>query len=633
MSKSIPAEPVSGETMLIPLTKLKKSPRNARTTPHPAPDIEALAASIAAKGMLQNLVVEPERDPKGRATGIYLVTIGEGRRLAHKILAKRNDIAKDVALRCVVDTEHNSREISLAENVLRSPMHPADQYEAFAALQREQGMSAEDIAARFGVTAAVVRQRLKLAAVSPTLIARYRAGELDLDALTAFTITDDHVLQERVWNSLPEWDRQRQTILHALTETQVAVSDRRAVFVGAEAYEAAGGIIIRDLFDEEGGGYFADADLLNRMVHEKLQRVADQVRAEGWQWVSVEATHDYASRAGMRRVYPVPVELSPQQQEQLEALEAEYNAFCDTEEEITEANEGEFARLERELESCRRVETYAPEVLATAGAIVSLGHAGEARIERGFVQKEDETADETADRAQREPASSIPGKLVAELTSYRTAALRNELAQRPAIALVAVTHALAASCFYRCCSAQSCLGLAVRNAPLTPHAPAINENVAMLEIDTRHECWARRLPPEPEQLWDAIAALDEPQCLALLAHCVGVAVDAVQAPHDRADAPRLIHADQLARAVALDMTRYWQPTVERYLGRVAKPRIAEAIREAVSSEAAENLATMKKAAMAEVAAERLAGTGWLPPILRAPSASVPSLAELPQAAE
>lgn len=78
------AGPASGETVFIPLDKLKKSPRNARRTPHSEVEIETYAASIAAKGILQNLVVEPELDADGQHTGCYLVTIGEGRRLAQR---------------------------------------------------------------------------------------------------------------------------------------------------------------------------------------------------------------------------------------------------------------------------------------------------------------------------------------------------------------------------------------------------------------------------------------------------------------------------------------------------------------------------------------------------------------------
>jgi ParB family chromosome partitioning protein len=116
--------PETATTLYIPLHRLKKSPQNARKTPHPKADIEALAASIAAKGLLQNLVVEPERKQDGKASGYYLVTIGEGRRLAHLLRAKRKEITKTEPVRCILDTAHNAHEISLAENVIRSAMHP-----------------------------------------------------------------------------------------------------------------------------------------------------------------------------------------------------------------------------------------------------------------------------------------------------------------------------------------------------------------------------------------------------------------------------------------------------------------------------------------------------------------------------
>lgn len=189
--------------VFIPLNKLKKSPKNARKTPHTEAEVEALAASIATKGMLQNLVVEPERDPSSRETGNYLVTIGEGRRLAQLLRAKRKKIKKTEPIRCVLDTEHDAHEISLAENVIRTNMHPADQFEAFKKLAEERGMSVEDIAARFGVTTYVVRQRLRLGAVSPKLMQVYREGGLSLEQLMAFAITEDQERQEQVFETSP----------------------------------------------------------------------------------------------------------------------------------------------------------------------------------------------------------------------------------------------------------------------------------------------------------------------------------------------------------------------------------------------------------------------------------------------
>jgi ParB family transcriptional regulator, chromosome partitioning protein len=178
----------------IALDKLKKSPKNARKTPHREASIEAYAASIAAKGILQNLVVEPELDADGAVTGLYFVTIGEGR--------KRKEIKKSEPIRCVIDTANDPHEISLDENVTRENMHPAVQFEAFKKLAEERGFGAEEITAQFGVTPHVVRQRFRLGAVSPKLMQIYRDGDLSLDQLMAFAITEDHARQEAVYERL-----------------------------------------------------------------------------------------------------------------------------------------------------------------------------------------------------------------------------------------------------------------------------------------------------------------------------------------------------------------------------------------------------------------------------------------------
>lgn len=190
----------TGGEIFIPLNKLKTSPRNARKMPHSEAAIEALAASIAAKGLLQNLVVEPEVDADGAATGFYLVTIGEGRRLAQLLRVKRKEIKKTELIRCVLDVANDATEISLDENITRTDLHPADQFEVFRYLAEVKGYGAEEIAARFGITAHVVRQRMRLASVSPKLIQIYRAGELTLEQLMAFAITADHERQGgRMW--------------------------------------------------------------------------------------------------------------------------------------------------------------------------------------------------------------------------------------------------------------------------------------------------------------------------------------------------------------------------------------------------------------------------------------------------
>jgi ParB family transcriptional regulator, chromosome partitioning protein len=610
--------------IFVPLDRLKKSPKNVRKIPHTKADIQGLAASIGALGMLQYPVVEPETGPRGRPTGCYLVNAGEGRRLAQLLRLKRKEIKADEPILCLVDTEHNATEISLAENAVRCDMHPADQFEAFAKLHNADGMSAEDIAARFGVTAAVVRQRLKLGAVSPKLMTLYRKEDMTLDQLSAFAITDDHERQERVWNALPRFNRSRDAILRALSEGQVRSDDRRALFVGAKAYEQAGGTVIRDLFDAEGGGFFADAELLDRLAREKLQTHADKVTAEGWRWVMTEVEFDHEASAGMRRVFAKPAKLSTKERKKLRQLDARYRVLFDkyADRDVPPAVAAKLERIEAAAEALNR-EEYQAKDRALAGAFVTLAHDGSVRIERGFVRPEDdpETEAKSGKRQGKRTAKDADGpapmsdKLVAELTAYRTSALRNELARHPATALLALIHTLTLATFFPG-SEASCLEIAPKSAWLSGHAPGIDESPAERQTAERHAAWGKRLPDETEALWTFLSGLWDEERMGLLAHCVSLSANAIRAPrrsNDEANA----HADILAREVGLDMTAYWQPTSASYLTRVSKERILEALREGGIDDTA-TIARLKKPAMAEAAEAALLGKGWLPALLRRP---------------
>ena len=194
--------PQHGAEVFVPLNQLKASPKNARKAPHSTAAIEALAASIKAKGVLQPPVVEVEVNDEGVATGNYLVTIGEGRRQALRLLAKRKAIKRTHPVRVIVDADNDAHEISLDENITREAMHPADQFEAFRRLAEEKGYGAEEIGARFGVSAQLVRQRLRLGAAAPELMTAYREGGLALDQLMAFCVSDDVERQRQVFEQM-----------------------------------------------------------------------------------------------------------------------------------------------------------------------------------------------------------------------------------------------------------------------------------------------------------------------------------------------------------------------------------------------------------------------------------------------
>lgn len=600
----------------LPLNKLTASSRNVRRT-NPAEGIEELAASILAHGLLQNLTVIPST--KAKAKGSFEVIAGGRRLAALKLLAKEKEIAKDAPIPCAVLAEGIAEEISLAENAMQCPMHPADQFEAFHALNRDHGMAAEDIAARFGVTPAVVRQRLKLAAVSPKLLALYREEEMNLDQLTAFAICDDHARQERVWEDLPEWSRDRGHILSVLTEENVPGSDPRAKFVGIEAYENAGGGILTDLFDPEEGGFLTDAELLNRLTREKLEAEANPVRAEGWKWIEIMAEYDHCFVADMRRVYPEARPRDAEAEARLATLEAERDAIVEDESGDEDAAYARLDEIETEMGDLT-VEAYAPDDLAIAGAIVCLSRNGTLRVERGFIRPEDRREANARDGdegpAAPDRGNAAPGlseKLVAELTACRTAGLQEALAQSPEVALIAVVHAMALQTFFPYASSGSALELRLSGPHLPRYAKDLAGDPVFLRLEERHAAWAGRMPREPEALWEFVSHLPAEERLDLLAHCASRTINVVEETRatSRADV-----ADTLTKALAFDMAAIWHPTVANYLGRVSKDRILEAVREGISAQAAKNLETLKKLPMAEAAEKVLSGRGWLPAPLR-----------------
>lgn len=610
-----------GLEITLPLSKLKTSPRNARKTRHSPADIDALAASIAAKGVLQPPVVEPERNAAGDTTGKYLVTIGEGRRLALCALVKRKLLRKDVPVRCLLDTTNDAFEISLDENVTRFAMHSADQFEAFRDLAESRGLSAEEIAVRFGVSAHVVRQRLALATVSPALIAVYRKGELTLEQMMAFAVTGDHERQEQVHAAL-SYNRSPTAIRRALTETEVEATERRAVYVGAEAYQAAGGRIRRDLFSEDQGGWFEDAALLDRLVLERLQVLADGFVVDGWRWAEVHI--DFPHSHGLGRIYPVNQEPNEETAAVITALSDEQDAL------IALCEEGALDPDEAQLRSddieTRIAELTAPrytaEMQARSGVFVSLSWEGAVRIDRGLIRDEDQASDNdrNSDQATANTTKGpkpLPERLVQDLTAHRTAALRDRLANDPEAAHLALLHALVLKAFYPGREA-SCLQIKFVSTALGGFAGGYDDSRAGQSIGGRHERWAARLPQQSGELWCALTCLPVGERSELLAHCISMSVDAIQGPGRYV--PALVHADQLARHLALDMTDYWQATVASYFGQITKDRILEAVSEGSSAEAAANLVGLKKDAMASAAADLLGADGWLPPLLRTAAA-------------
>ena len=233
----------------IPLSQLELSPANVRKTDAGERALAELKASIAAHGLLENLVARC-LGPGADGTGRYAVIAGGRRLAAMKALAREGTLDEDFPVPCrMTNDAAGEAELSLAENAVRAAMHPADQVEAFKALAGA-GSRVADIAARFGVSERTVEKRLRLGGVAPEILNAYRAGELDLEALTAFAVTADRGRQLAVWNEAKEQYHRPSAwqVKRMLTEGRVRGSSGVARFVGVEAYEAAGGTVTRDFF-------------------------------------------------------------------------------------------------------------------------------------------------------------------------------------------------------------------------------------------------------------------------------------------------------------------------------------------------------------------------------------------------
>jgi ParB family chromosome partitioning protein len=649
----------------IPFNQLRLSQSNVRRV-KVGVSLEELADDIDRRGLLQSLNVRPDLDETGAETGTFEVPAGGRRFRALELLIKRKRLAKTAPVPCVVRDPATlilAEDDSLAENIHRAPLHPLDQFRAFQAM-REKGQSEEDIAAAFFTTVAVVMQRLKLAAVSEKLLGVYAEDGIKLEQLMAFSVTDDHARQEQVWEAVEKsWSNEPYQIRRMLTEKTIPASDRRVRFVGMEAYESAGGAVMRDLFQADNGGWVQDVGLLERLVGDKLKSEADTIATEGWKWIEVDIEFPYGHAANLRALEGISLPLTEAEQAEVEALQDEYEKlegdYADADEVPEEAADRIEAIEAKLAEFDERPVTYSPAEIGRAGAFVSIAADGTLSVDRGYVRAEDEipegvdgetgeilndagagdsaTSASSIHRAvitiggQSEPEEDegdvirpLPERLVSELTAHRTLALRDAVADHPAVAMTLLLHRLCVD-FFQHGGHGHCLEASVRAVSFPMQAAGLKDSPSAKSVDERHEAWKAELPKDDNALWDWLVGLDEASRQALLAHCIAFGVNALfekvnpyggglsAAGLER----RMAQADRLGLAVGLDMVEAgWQPTVDNYLGRVTKPRILEAVREAKGEAAAQLIDHLKKGDMAKEAERLLAGAGWLPEPLR-----------------
>lgn len=606
----------------IPLNKLVASPRNVRRASDPRADAE-LRADIEARGLLQNLVVTSVSKPRG----CFAVEAGERRRRALQSLADESKLPKDHEVCCLVVDTAAAQETSLAENFQRLAMNPADECVAFQQLV-DHGSDAETIARRFGLTTRFVEGRLRLASLAPVVFEALGAGDIGLDIAKAYAATPDRERQAYVFGQVGR----SYTAIHPdsirrmMTQATISANDRRARFVGEEAYLAGGGRIERDLFSDEGNARWLDVALVERLACEKMEALAAETAKEqglGFVRPRLDSWIGYSATEGLRRV---PVETPPLTNEEsarVDELEAEIEDLVDLlQDEETEGSERSQAEAKvRELSHAIDAIVNKPPLIdeqlkGQLGTFLLLDEEGrpklatsfyaEAEADEGCASEADEgtpTGDEEA--AQPRRSAGLSRRLVDELAMQRRDVLAVHVAADPALALDLAIFLMADRDAHHASekSGSSLVASPPRNPVFDFEAPETSAAVAKAEaVDALDRSWTE-LAGRAER-FDAFRALGEEARAAWLGHAVARTLEAsANFPGERACA---FH-DHLGHLLGINVARWWRPTGANYFDRVPKTVTLAALADVGGPALAERYAKAKKAELAQACERIFAG--------------------------
>jgi ParB family chromosome partitioning protein len=407
-----------------------------------------------------------------------------------------------------------------------------------------------------------------------------------------------------------------------LSNEDIPATDKRAKFVGLPAYEAAGGVVKRDLFSEdEEGAYIIDAPLLIRLVDAKLQTLATQANADGWKWVEVQPQTDHQALGKFRRLRATPSPLPPEDAARVEELEQKLTAIgdqmesdpdadCDALDEQAEEIQTQIAAIQEQ-----QVPSFPADTKASCGVVVTIGHNGEAQLIYGLLRKADRSdEDATAAEPATEHSQPYSAVLVETLTVVKTVAIAAELSQQPVVALAAAVHALVLSQFGLDLKLYGTRG-SIQISTNQPNLSEAATSKAAQSLEEQRNAWFARFPKTPQLLFGWCLEQDQQTLLGLLAFCTALSLNAVKTKND-SGASRLQHADAVATALNMDMRKWFTPTAENFFSKVSKTRILEAMTEAGKAPNSNAPAQLKKSALAGLAEKAITGTGWLPEPVR-----------------
>lgn len=609
--------------VMVSFSALEKSPLNVRTIPYPADSVAELADSIAALGLLHNLVVHTL--PEGK----YGVAAGGRRLAAMTLLAERGDYAVSDTVPVKIVPDALAVAASMTENGQRRDMHPAEQIAGFRTLAAE-GKSPAQTGDLLGYSSRHVRRCLKLAGLAPALLNELAQDTLTLEQCQALALEDDPARQVQVWEAAKQYyggnHASASYLRSQIVSGEILTGSAPFIFVGEAAYAAAGGVIRRDLFSDDDSA-FADRLLTEKLVLEKLEAEAQRLqKEEGWAWCG--------SRMGALKHYgedhktwllnmPEP-EFSADEEEQIRELDAaiEGCTTCDDENELQQ-------KLE-DIESAALARALTPEFKAQHGVFVSF-EFGDFVVQRGVLRFEEKTKNTSGDAQcpdteaaankagitriapPSEKADVFPATLVKAMSSERTLAVQAALAGNAQVSVALLKWTLCHAIFNMSyCKAPNPLKFSLINSQYTLKNNSLSgENgTALVAMQTQASEIAKTLPEGWEYSFTWLLDWPQEYVLKLLGFCVAFGIDGVQERLYNRTVPSPLEA--LEAALDFDLRDWWQPTAEGYFCRLSKGQIGDALADAGFSVRARDVAKMKKSDAAEAAADTVSATRWVP---------------------
>lgn len=583
--------------------------------------VEGFAASIGAKGVLQNLIVTPLKKPRGH----FGIVAGASRYLGMMLLVQRGEIKAeeyDVPVKLMTGDDNELSEISLVENFQREDMTPADECRGFHLILSEGG-DIDALAKRFGVTRRFVEGRLRLATLAEPIFEALASGKITLDLAKAYASTESHERQLLVWNSYGSSSHQSaDTIRRVIANESMKSTDPVAQLVGADAYTAAGGIVDRDLFSDSGDRW-TNPEIAQTLAAALMETEAKRIGEErGLAWVRpIASSTTWEAARALHRVALPTLPMTETEglrvveiEARLEALEQEM-ADDDIEEDAFKALDQDYDALRAELQRLlQRPSVLPPELAPRVGVFLTLSHKGEmviddtyysetplrvtmvepektaegetigedasdsARAERQdgisstFRIEEGATGSDPSKPAETDPDTAAPGGkamsqvLLDQLSVQRRDVLGAALIANPGLALDYMLFVMADERSDR----HGSSGTSIR-AP-RPQDPMLGNNVPgsrardyLAEVhDGLDASWLGS--SDKVTRFEAFRGLSDEAKSAWLAWTVATSLEAKEAYTTRQNALQ----NRLATILEVDVASWWRPTSENFFDRVSK---------------------------------------------------------------